>query len=77
MDLNDYLETVTLMNCTGQVTHELTLQIDGTVMVKMGSVDVIVDPSTRQHRPPSLQLGRGDYGHDAVIEVACSLARGG
>ncbi len=76
MNLDDYLEQVTLMDCTGQVTHHLTLQVDGTVKVKVGQADTIVDPSTRQVRPPTRQLGRGEYGHDQVIDLACSLARG-
>lgn len=76
MNIDDYLEHVTLMDCSGQITHRLTLQIDGTVKVKAGQVEVIVDPSTRQLRPESRQLGRGEYGHDQVIDLACSLARG-
>ena len=77
MDLNDYLETVSLMDCTGQVTHQLTLQMDGTVSIRVGHTDVVIDPSTRELRPRSIQLGRGDYGHEAVIDLACNMARGG
>jgi hypothetical protein len=77
VNLDDYLEQTTLVSCTGQVTHRLTLQIDGTVKVEVGQVEVVVDPSTRQLRPASLQLGRGEYGHDQVLDLACSLARGG
>ena len=65
------------MDCSGQVTHRLILQIDGTVKVRTGPVEVVIDPSTRQLRPASLQLGRGEYGHDQVVDLACSLARGG
>ena len=77
MNLDDYLEQVTLMDCNGRVTHRLTLQIDGTVKVEAGAVEVVVDPSTRQLHPMSRQLGRGEYGHDQVVDLACSLARGG
>jgi hypothetical protein len=77
MNLDDYLEQITLIDCSGQITHRLTLQIDGTVKVQAGQVEVTVDPSTRQLRPAARQLGRGEYGHDQVIDLACSLARGG
>ena len=76
MDLDAYLETVVLVDCAGQATHRLTLQLDGTVKVQMGQIDVIVDPKTRELRPWSRQLGRGEYGHDQVIDVACNLANG-
>ncbi|MEM8924975.1 MAG: hypothetical protein AAGD35_15830 [Actinomycetota bacterium] len=77
MNIEDYLEKVTLIDCTGQVTHELILQIDGRVKVQMGQLDAIVDPTTRQLQPGNRQLGRGEYGHEQVIDVACTLARGG
>ena len=77
MDLDDYLEQVTLMDCSGQVTHRLTLQIDGTVKVQIGQLEVVVDPSTRELRPTARQLGLGEYGHDQVLDLACNLARGG
>lgn len=77
MNLDDYLEQVTLMDCTGQVTHRLTLQIDGTVKVQAGQIEAVVDPSTRQIRPPARPLGRGEYGHDQVVNLACNLATGG
>ncbi|MFV0260036.1 MAG: hypothetical protein ACK5PP_16485 [Acidimicrobiales bacterium] len=77
MNLDEYLETVTLVNCTGQVTHTLTLLIDGTVRVRTGHAEAVVDPSSRTSRPAVIRLGAGEYGHDQVIDVACSLARGG
>ena len=77
MDLDSYLEQVTLVDCAGQVTHRLTLQLDGTVKVQAGAIEVTVDPSTRQLRPMPRPLGRGEYGHDQVIDIACTLARGG
>lgn len=77
MNLDDYLEQMTLISCTGQVTHRLTLQIDGTVKVAVGQVEVVVDPATRQLRPAQRQLGGGEYGHEQVIDLACSMARGG
>ena len=77
MNLDDYLEQVTLMDCNGQVTHRLTLQIDGTVKVKVGQIEVLVDPTNREFRPAACQLGRGEYSHDLVVDLACSLARGG
>ena len=76
MNLDDYLEQLTLMDCTGQITHRLTLLIDGSVKVQAGQVEVVVDPTTRELRPFACQLGRGEYGHDQVIDLACSFARG-
>lgn len=77
MNLDDYLEQVTLVDCGGQVTHHLTLQIDGTVKVRAGQVEVVVDPVTRTLRPAARRLDRGEYSHDHVVDLACSLARGG
>ena len=47
MDLSQYLASTQLMDCTGQVTHTLTLLPDGMVKVVKGSVTVIVDPQSR------------------------------
>ncbi len=75
MDLDDYLETVSLIGCIGNITHRLTLRVDGTVGVRAGNVEVIIDPSDRTVRP-CRNLGRGEYSHDQVIDAARTLAQG-
>ncbi len=75
MNLDDYLDSVELIDCSGQVTHRLTLLVDGRVRVRVGEVDAIVDPSTRAVLPPSRQLGRGEYGHQQVLDIACGMVR--
>ncbi len=73
MNLDDYLDTVELIDCSGRVTHRLTLLIDGRVRVRLDGVDAVVDPSTRSVSPPTRRLGRGEYGHQQVIDIACRL----
>lgn len=73
MNLDDYLDTVELIDCSGQVTHRLTLLVDGRVRVRTGGVEAIVDPASRSVLPSSRQLGRGEYGHEQIIDVCCGL----
>lgn len=75
MNLDDYLDTVDLIDCSGTVTHRLTLMVDGRVRVRVGGVDSFVDPGTRTVLPPVRQLGRGEYGHQQIVEIACNLGR--
>ena len=75
MNLDDYLESVELIDCTGQITHRLVLLIDGRVRVEIGAATSIVDPSTRRVTPGSRQLGRGEYGHQQIIDIACQFAK--
>ena len=76
MRLEDYLQSVQLMDCTGRTTHTLTLMLDGRVSVRVGAVEVVVDPVARVAMPASCRLGAGEYGHQQVIELACDLAAG-
>ena len=76
MNIDDYLSSVSLIDCTGAISHTLTLLVDGTVRVRLGHLDAVVDPSTRTHQPATVRLGRGEYSHDQVINLACDLARG-
>lgn len=76
VSIEDYLQSVSLVDCTGSVTHTLTLLIDGTVRVRIGRVDAVVDLSTRTSRPGTVRLGCGEYTHDQVVNLACDLARG-
>lgn len=74
MNLDEYLDSVELIDCSGQVTHRLTLLVDGRVRVRVGDVEAVIDPVSRAVVPPSRQLGRGEYGHLQVIDMACVLA---
>ena len=70
MDLSEYLASTQLMDCTGQVTHTLTLLPDGMVKVVTGSVTVIVDPHSKTVvRPARARV------HDQILEQANVLAR--
>ena len=77
MSLDDYLSTVELVDCHGRTTHRLTLLIDGRVRVRVGAAEAVVDPATRAVEPPTRRLGRGEYGHDQVVEAACTMAMSG
>jgi hypothetical protein len=74
MDLDDYLKHVELIDCRGAVSHRLTVLLDGTVRVRVGHVEAVLDPTTRLVSPPGAQLGRGEYGHDQVVDIACSMS---
>jgi hypothetical protein len=48
MGLDDLLRTATLIDCTGQVTHVLTLRIDGSVEVRFANgTTAVADPRSR------------------------------
>jgi hypothetical protein len=48
MPLDDLLRTATIIDCTGQVTHQLTLRIDGTVEVRFANgTAAVADPRSR------------------------------
>lgn len=74
MNLDDHLETVELLDCTGRITHRLTLLIDGRVRVRTGEVEAIIDPAAATVTPGSRRLGRGDYDHQHVVDIACRMA---
>ena len=77
MSIDDYLSTVELVDCQGRTTHRLTLLIDGHVRVRAGAVEAVIDPTTRSVEPPTRRLGRGEYGHDQVVDAACTMAMTG
>ena len=47
MDLSEYLDSTSLLSCTGSVTHRLALLPNGNVEIKIGAVTALVDPTTR------------------------------
>lgn len=70
MDLSNYLDSTSLLSCTGQVTHELTLLPDGNVEIRNGGVVALVNPATRTVIRP-----RGYAVPDQVMDHAATLAR--
>lgn len=69
MDISDYLESMTLLTCTGTTSHRLTLLPSGHVEVDTGAVKAIVDPATKTVlRPRGCQLP------DQVMDHAAALA---
>ena len=71
MDLSKYLVSSQLLDCSGRVTHTLTLLPDGNVEVEMGATTAVVDPRARSVvRPVGVHVP-GD-----VFDKAAVLARG-
>ena len=70
MDLSKHLASTQSMDCTGRVTHRLTLLPDGTVEVDMGAVTAVVNPATKTVIRP---VGFTVPGH--VLDQAGALAR--
>lgn len=57
MDISDYLEQTSLIDCTGQVTHTLIRQIDGRITVRFHDGRAIdVDGSTLTVLTPGAHL---------------------
>ena len=72
MDLSDYLDSTSLLSCTGAVTHRLTLLPNGNVEIEIGTVTALVDPTTRTVIRP-----RGYRVPDQLLDHAATLARTG
>jgi hypothetical protein len=63
-----WLEEVQLLDCTGQVSHTLTLQPDGMVAIRFNEGHTaIVDPIARRCLTPGMHL------HDDLITAAAAL----
>ncbi|MDE0802164.1 MAG: hypothetical protein OSA99_02455 [Acidimicrobiales bacterium] len=57
MDLDTYLQTSDVFGCHGQVTHTLTLRIDGTVQVRFANGrTAVADPERRTCRTPGITI---------------------
>jgi hypothetical protein len=70
VELDQYLESVDLFDCTGRVTHTLTLQIDGSVRIRThGGGEVVVDPIRRT------ALTAGAVVADTLLDAAAQLGR--
>ena len=70
MDLSAYLASTELLDCSGRVTHTLTLLPAGMVQVVIGSVTAVVDPGARSVvKPPGFRVP------EQVLDHAGLLAR--
>lgn len=68
MDLSEYLASTQLIDCTGRVTHTLTLLPDGMVEVVTGSVTAIVDPHSKSVvRPIGVRVPHQIFDHASVL----------
>ncbi len=72
MDFKGHLTSTQVLDCTGQVTHTLTLLPDGMVEVITPAVTAVVDPNTKVVlRPPGVRMAK------QVLDQASMLARDG
>lgn len=70
MSLDSYLRTSDVFGCNGQVTHTLTLQIDGSVQVAFASGRVAVtDPERRTCLTPGVTIPDSLWPEIAAIRV--------
>lgn len=70
MNFAGHLASTQLLDCTGQVTHTLTLLPNGTVEVVTPSVTATVDPTSKSIlHPPRVQLPQ------QILDHAAALAR--
>ena len=67
------MEQARLLDCTGQVTHTLTLLVDGTVEVHISAsgVRAVVDPASRTCLTPGVHL------HRDLFDACAQLRPGG
>ncbi len=60
MELHQYLQTAQAFDCTGQVTHTLTLRVDGTVAVTFANGrTAVADPATKACLTPGMTIPDG------------------
>jgi len=72
MEFADCLASTQMLDCTGQVTHTLTLLPDGMVEIVTPSITAVVDPETKMVlRPANARIA------DQVLDQAAVLARDG
>ena len=56
VNLEDHLHSTDLIDCSGRISHRLTVLVDGRVRVRSGEVEAIVDPATGDVSPPWCRL---------------------
>ncbi|MGE0879308.1 MAG: hypothetical protein AB7L13_09145 [Acidimicrobiia bacterium] len=76
MSFDGLLDGLSLIDCTGTITHRLTVFIDGNVRVRVGEITAVIDPTTRVVSPSYVRLDRGEYNHQQVVDIACGLSLG-
>jgi len=63
-----WLEQVHLIDCTGQISHTLTLRVDGKVDIRFREGhSAVVDPATRRCLTPGMTL------HTDLLAAASAL----
>lgn len=73
MDIDRLLESHHVVDCTGQVTHTLTLLIDGTVRVAFtGGRALLADPRTRSCLTPGATIPEGLWPEITSLAAAIS-----
>lgn len=70
MELDAYLQTAEVFDCSGQVTHQLTLQVDGTVLVRFANGrSAVADPAARICLTPGMTIPENLWPEIAAIRV--------
>ena len=70
MDLDSYLQTSQVFDCFGQVTHTLTLRIDGSVEVTFANGrTAIADPRTKACLTPGMTIPDGLWPEISAMSV--------
>lgn len=70
MEIDRMLETVDVVDCTGHITHSLTLLINGTVRIDYHrGASAVIDPRTRTVLTPNRVVPQ------TLMDAACALAR--
>lgn len=68
MDLDAYLHQTVLHDCSGKVSHTLTMLADGTVRIELANGRVArIDPRTRTNLTPQVPVP------DSVVDHAVRL----
>ena len=76
MDLDDLLRSTDLMDCSGHVTHRLTLRLDGNVDVTFSDGHTaVVDPRARVCLTPSMTIPQALW-PAIVSRIVCARAPG-
>jgi hypothetical protein len=69
MDLDKYLSKVTIVDCNGQAAYEMTLLLNGDVLVSGRQGNFQINPNTRETSP------NGKIVPQEILQQAVSFAR--
>lgn len=68
MDTHSYLHTVVLHDCSGTVSHTLTVLLDGHVQIDFANGRrAVIDPTTKQNLTPQVPVP------DALMDQAAQV----